>query len=79
MGINGTAEREEVVDIFRNGKLREGWKGWGGFMMWAKWYYCRWFIEREGEGFAILKSYGHRAVIDYGCAEPKILCIKLKF
>ena len=75
-GINGTLKREEVVDIFREGKfellaLKEiklkgkgevSWCGVNGIITSIQ------KMERAREGVAILlNNMWHSAVIDFGC------------
>ena len=46
-GINGIAKREEVVDVFREGKFEllalteMKLKGNRGIIVWCKWHHCR--------------------------------------
>ena len=86
--INGTAKREEVADVFSEGKFKrlsftetklEGngevsWWGVNGIIASTQ------EMEKAREGLAILlKDVWHSAGIDFGCVSPRIFCIKFKF
>ena len=87
-GINETAKREEVVDVFRKGKLEllaltekklkgngeVSWCGINGIIAGIQ------EMERAREGVAVLlNDVCHSAVIDFGCVSSRILRIKFKF
>ena len=76
MGINGTAKREEVVDVLREGKFEllaltktklkgngeVSWCGVNGILTGVQ------ETERDKEGVAILlNNLFHSAVIDFRC------------
>ena len=87
-GINWTAKREEVVDVFRKerfeylalietklkGNREVSWCGVNGIIASVQ------EMERDREKVAILlKDVWHSAVIDVGCVSFRILWIKFKF
>ena len=73
-GINETLKKEEVVDIFREGKFRVAYldrmklKGNGE----VSWYGGNGIIAREGVAI-LLKDVWHSAVLDFGCVSSRIL------
>ena len=86
--INGTVKREEVVNVFREGKFEflvlmetklkgngeVSWCGVNGFIASFQ------EMERAREGVAILlNNVWDSAVIDFGCVSSRILWIKFKF
>ena len=87
-GINGTAKREEVVDVFREGKFEllalteTKLKGNGEVSLRGVNSITTGVqeIERAREGVVILlNDVGHCAVIEFGYVRSRILWIKLKF
>ena len=78
-GINGTAKREKLVDVFRKGKfkflaLTETKLKGNGEGSWCE------EIERDREGMAILlNNVQHTKVRDCRCVKSRILWIKFRF
>ena len=85
--INRNAKREEVVDVFKEGKFQllaltetklrgkgeVSWSGVNGIIGGVQ------EMERAREGVAILSNdVWHSAVVDFGCVSSRIFCIKLK-
>ena len=87
-GINGTAKRGDVVDVFKEGKfelltLMETKLKGNGEVSWCGVNFTFAGVqemERAREGVTILlNDIWHSAVIDFGCVISRILWIKFKF
>ena len=84
-GINGTSKKEEVVDVFREGKFellalmetiqREWSSRYHGVEQMASLLMSR----RWKEVAILLNDVWYSAVIDFGCVSSRILWIKFKF